>query len=79
MVAVHARMLLASLPSRIFEQQAGIGVPFGCTTELRLVSSAPTDVIKYSGTQLLGPDRGPVAIGAACATAYLHAAQRKAQ
>ena len=36
MVAVHARMLLASLPSRIFEQQAGIGVPIGCTTELKV-------------------------------------------
>ena len=46
---------------------------------ISLVSSPLTDVIKYSGTQLLGPDRGPVAIGAACATAYLHAAQRKAQ
>jgi hypothetical protein len=46
---------------------------------ISLVSSPLTDVIEYSGTQLLGPDRGPVAIGAACATAYLHAAQRKAQ
>jgi hypothetical protein len=36
MVAVHARMLLASLPSRIFERQAGIGVPVGCTTELKV-------------------------------------------
>jgi hypothetical protein len=36
MVAIHARMLLASLPSRIFEQQAGIGVPVGCTTELKV-------------------------------------------
>ena len=29
-------MLLASLTSRIFEQQAGIGVPVGCTTELKV-------------------------------------------
>jgi hypothetical protein len=36
MVAVHARRLLASLPSRIFERQAGIGVPVGCTTELKV-------------------------------------------
>jgi hypothetical protein len=36
MVAVHARTLLASLPSRIFEQQANIGERYrmcGCSPQ----------------------------------------------